>query len=50
MKDYFYEELERVFDQFLRHGKKILLGDFIVKVVREVVFKPTTGNEEFTRN
>jgi hypothetical protein len=45
IKDSFYEELVRVFDQFPRYDINILLGDFNAKVVRENVFKPTTGNE-----
>jgi endonuclease/exonuclease/phosphatase family metal-dependent hydrolase len=39
------EELEGVFDQFLKYHMKILLGDFNAKVGREDIFKPTTGNE-----
>jgi hypothetical protein len=38
-KDNFYEELERVFGKFLQYFTKILLGDFSVKVGRDV-FKP----------
>jgi hypothetical protein len=38
VKDNFYEELGRVFDQFLRYGMKILLGDFNAKVGREDIF------------
>jgi hypothetical protein len=45
VKDSFYEELERVFDKFLKYHIKILLGDFNVKVGREDIFKPTIGNE-----
>jgi exonuclease III len=45
VKDNFYEELGRVFDQFPRYDMKILLGDFNAKVGREDVFKPTIGNE-----
>jgi endonuclease/exonuclease/phosphatase family metal-dependent hydrolase len=45
IKDSFYEELERVFDQFPRYDMKILLGDFNAKVGREDIFKPTIGNE-----
>jgi exonuclease III len=44
-KDSFYEELEQVFDQFLRYHMKILLGDFNAKVGREDIFKPIIGNE-----
>jgi endonuclease/exonuclease/phosphatase family metal-dependent hydrolase len=45
VKDNFYEELERVFDEFLKYHMKILLGDFNAKVGREDIFKPTIGNE-----
>jgi endonuclease/exonuclease/phosphatase family metal-dependent hydrolase len=45
VKDSFYEELGRVFDQFPRYDMKILLGDFNVKVGWENIFKPTIGNE-----
>jgi hypothetical protein len=45
VKDNFYEELGRVFDQFPRYDMKILLGDFNSKVGRENIFKPTVGNE-----
>jgi hypothetical protein len=45
VKDIFYEELECVFDKFPKHHMKILLGDFIAKVGREHIFKPTIGNE-----
>jgi hypothetical protein len=45
VKDSFYEELARVFDQFYKYNTKILLGDFYAKVGREDIFKPTIGNE-----
>jgi hypothetical protein len=45
VKDSFCEELERVFDKFLKYHMKILVGDFSVKVGREDIFKPTIGNE-----
>jgi endonuclease/exonuclease/phosphatase family metal-dependent hydrolase len=45
VKDSFYEQLERVFDKFLKYHIKILLGDFNAKVGREDIFKPTIGNE-----
>jgi hypothetical protein len=32
------QELEQVFDHFLRYHRKILLGDFNVKVGRERIF------------
>jgi exonuclease III len=41
----FYEELEQVFDHFLKYHMKILLGDFNAKLGREDTFKPTIGNE-----
>ena len=44
-KDRFYDELEQVFDHFPISHMKILLGDFNVKLGREDIFKPTTGNE-----
>jgi hypothetical protein len=43
VKDSFYEEQARVFDQFPRYDMKILLGDFNAKVCREDIFKPTIG-------
>jgi hypothetical protein len=43
IKDSFYEELRRVFDQFTRYDMKILLGDFNAKVDTEGIFKPTIG-------
>jgi hypothetical protein len=45
IKDSFYQELGRVFDQFPMYDMKILLGDFNAKVGREDIFKPTIGNE-----
>jgi hypothetical protein len=45
IKDSFYEELGRVFDQFPRYNMNILLGDFNAKVGREDIFKLTIGNE-----
>jgi hypothetical protein len=45
VKDSFYDEMERVFDQFPRYDTKILLGDFNAKVGRENIFKPSIGNE-----
>jgi hypothetical protein len=45
VRDSFYEELEHVFDKFPKYHMKMLLGDFNAKVGREVMFKPTIGNE-----
>jgi hypothetical protein len=45
VKDSFYEELGRVFDQFPRYDKKIFFGDFNAKVGREDIFKLTIGND-----
>jgi hypothetical protein len=44
-KDNFYEELQHIFDQFLKYYMKLLLGDFNAKVWRDDVFKLTVGNE-----
>jgi hypothetical protein len=41
----FYEEWERVFDQFPKYHMKRLLGNFNAKVGREEIFKPTIGND-----
>jgi hypothetical protein len=45
IKDSFYEEQGRVFDQFPKYAIKILLGDFNVKGSREYIFKPTIRND-----
>jgi exonuclease III len=45
VKHSFYEELERVFDEFTKYHTKILLGDFNARVDREDIFKPAIGNE-----
>jgi hypothetical protein len=45
IKDMFCEELEQVFDKFLRDNMKILLEHFNAKVGMEDIFKPTIGNE-----
>jgi hypothetical protein len=50
VKDSFYEKTGRVFDQFLRYDMKILLGNVKVKVGRENIFKPTTGNKSLREN
>jgi hypothetical protein len=49
IEDRFYEELEHVFEKFLKYHMKILLGDFSATVGREDIFKPTIGNESCTK-
>jgi len=44
-KDCFYEELEQVFDHFLKYHMTIILSDFNAKMRRENIFKVTIGNE-----
>jgi len=44
-KDSFYEELEQVFDHFLKYHMKMLLEDFNAKVERENIFKSTIGQD-----
>ena len=44
-EDSFYEELEPVFDHFPKNHMKILLGNFNAKLGREIIFKPTIGQE-----
>jgi hypothetical protein len=45
MKNSFYEELERIFDEFSKYHMKISLGDFNAEVDREDILEPTIGNE-----
>jgi hypothetical protein len=45
MKDIVCEELEHAFDKFPKYLMKILLGDFIARVGKEDIFKPTIENE-----
>jgi hypothetical protein len=45
MKDSFCGEVERAFDQFLKHHIQMLLEDFNAKVGREDIFKPKIQNE-----
>jgi hypothetical protein len=45
VKDSFFEELGRAFDQFPRYDMKILLDDFSAKVGRKDIFKMTVGNK-----
>jgi len=44
-KDSFYEELDQVFEHFLKYHVKMLLGDFNAIVGRKNIFKPTIGQE-----
>jgi exonuclease III len=44
-KDSFYEELEKVFDNFRKCHTKILLGDINANVERGDIFKPTIEYE-----
>jgi hypothetical protein len=37
IKDRFYEELEQVFDKFLKYHIKIVLGDFNARIGTEVI-------------
>jgi hypothetical protein len=48
-KDSFYEELEGVFDQFLKYHMKIILGDFNAKVWREDIFNRQLGMRVCTK-
>jgi endonuclease/exonuclease/phosphatase (EEP) superfamily protein YafD len=41
VKDKFYEEIGRAFDQFPRYGIQILLGDFNARASREYICRPT---------
>jgi hypothetical protein len=45
VKDSFYQEIGRVFDQFPRYDTKTLLGDFNAKVGRGNILKLTIGNK-----
>ena len=49
-KDSLYDELEQVFDHFLKYHIGILLGNFIAKVGRENIFKPKNGNDSQHRD
>jgi hypothetical protein len=42
LKDSFYAELEQAFDYFPKYG---MVRDFIAKVGRQNIFKPTIGYE-----
>jgi hypothetical protein len=45
VKDNFYEELERVLDQFPKYHMKTVFGDLNAKVGKEDIFIPTIWNE-----
>ncbi|PNF21163.1 hypothetical protein B7P43_G05096 [Cryptotermes secundus] len=45
IRGWFYEEVEHVFDNFLKYPMKILVGDFNAKVAREDIFKQKIRNE-----
>jgi exonuclease III len=49
VKDSFYEELERVFDKFLKYHTKILLGDFNAKVGRKEISNRQLGMNVYTK-
>jgi hypothetical protein len=44
-----YEKLECVSDKFPKYHIKVLLEDFNTKVGSEDIFKPTIGNEVYTK-
>jgi hypothetical protein len=44
-KENHFKQLQRVLDKFPKYHTKILLGDFIAKVGREDISKPSIGNE-----
>ena len=44
IKENFYEEIERLFDQLPAYHMKILLDDFNAKAGRENILQPTIGN------
>jgi hypothetical protein len=53
VKGSFYDELECVFDKFLKYHMKILLRDLNAQKGSEDIFKPTIGNEslhDFSNN
>jgi hypothetical protein len=50
VKDSFYEELGRVFDQFPWYDMKVLLGGFNAKVGREDISKPTMSSHEINND
>jgi hypothetical protein len=50
VKDSFYEELGRVFDQFPWYDMKILFGGFNAKVGREDISKLTMSSHEINND
>ena len=46
IKDSFYEEIERLFDQLPMYHMTILLDEFNAKVGRDNIFQPTIGTEK----
>jgi hypothetical protein len=48
VKDSSYKELEWVFDKFSKYRMQILL-EFGVKAGGEDIFKPTVGNQNYTK-
>jgi hypothetical protein len=49
MKDGFHQELERVFDTFLKYHMKIMLGDFNAEVVRKKFSNQQLGTCVYTK-
>ena len=45
IKDNFYEETERLFDQLQMYHMKLLLSDVNANIGQENIFQPTIGNE-----
>lgn len=45
LKDQFYEELEKRYDEAPRHDIKIIIGDLNAKVGQEEEFRPTIGTQ-----
>jgi hypothetical protein len=45
VKASFYEELDSVFDKFIKSHMKIMLGDINAKIGKKDIFTPTIGNE-----
>jgi len=45
LKDQFYDDLDRVFDNLPRVSIKIVVGDFNAQVGRKNIFKPIVGKE-----